>query len=324
MFRLHTALILVLGIAAFACRVPVPQPAGLTIAIKGKGRVQTPPAPNVDVRVGVDVGADAEVDVAVGVESDALALVEPPAPTIPVALEGAAVVEFFGIPLEGAQDVVFVFDRSGSMIELAQGQIAQLTISQPTPMNPPPFPPTEPPPLPPTDAPPLPPDAAQTLPPEPLPPEGTYEPEVPFQLQAPRKIDVAHAELVAALEQLPAGTRMNVLFFNNRIESLEPGITALEDDDRVNVIDFVWETVPYGTTALAPAMRTAFLMRAKRIVLLSDGLGNVGGDAASVIRDAREAMRGGVRIDTIGLGPDQDTSLLGTLARESGGIYQRL
>jgi hypothetical protein len=86
----------------------------------------------------------------------------------------------------------------------------------------------------------------------------------------------------------------------------------------------VKETEPTGATALAPAMRTAFLMNARRIVLLSDGVGNVGGNAAAVLRDAREAMRGGVRIDTIGLGAGQARDLLGKLAGESGGLYQAL
>jgi hypothetical protein len=35
-------------------------------------------------------------------------------------------------------------------------------------------------------------------------------------------------------------------------------------------------------------------------------------------------MRGSVRIDTIGLGREQDAELLQALARESGGIYQSL
>jgi hypothetical protein len=60
------------------------------------------------------------------------------------------------------------------------------------------------------------------------------------------------------------------------------------------------------------------------VVLLSDGLGNVGGNASAVLRDAREAMRGGVRIDTIGLGRGQDSELLSALAGESGGLYQAL
>ncbi len=115
-----------------------------------------------------------------------------------------------------------------------------------------------------------------------------------------------------------------MLFFNNRLEALHASITPLDASNREEMITFVLETFPDGRTALAPAMRLAFLLKASRIVLLSDGLGNLGGDASSVIRDAREAMRGGVRIDTIGLGRDQDTWLLRTLAAESGRIYQRL
>lgn len=199
--------------------------------------------------------------------------VTPPAPLVP--LQGAAVVEFFGIPLEGANGVVFVLDRSGSMKQPASEHIAELSSS------------TEP-------------------------------------NMVPRKIDVAHAELVAAIEQLPAGTQMNVVFFNRQLEAFAASMVSLEDASREELIGFVTGTFPTGRTALAPAMRTAILMNANRVILLSDGLGNVGGDAETVLRDAREAMRGGLRIDTIGLGKDQDIELLRDLAVESGGLYQAL
>lgn len=331
--RLHTASLVILGLACFACKVAVPQPPQLTIALNPKARAHTPPPPKVEVELRAGVGAaevqtgaqvqvEAQVEIEAEVEVEAAAgayveaEVEPPQPTIPVALEGAAVVEFFGIPLEGTQDVVFVLDRSGSMEELALGQIAQL--GSPQAVQPEPLP------VPPAGAQPAPPENVQPLPPAVASAQGAQQQETPPQVQVPRKIDVAHAELVNALERLPAGTRMNVLFFNNRLEALQATIAPLKEGDREDVIDFVRETFPDGQTALAPAMRTAFLMNARRIILLSDGLGNVGGDAESVIRDAREAMRGGVRIDTIGLGQDQNAWLLQTLARESGGIYQPL
>lgn len=141
---------------------------------------------------------------------------------------------------------------------------------------------------------------------------------------SPRKIDVAQAELLEALQRLPEGTRLNVIFFDQGLEGFAQQSVALEPKTRDDLIAFVKATVPYGSTALAPALRTAFLMNAPRVVLLSDGLGNVGGDSEDILRDAREAMLGDVRIDTIGLGPDQDRILLETLAAESGGIYQRL
>jgi hypothetical protein len=236
------------------------------------------PAGGVTVSVNATIRADARV---------AVPAPPPPPPAPVVELQGAAVVEFFGIPLEGAQDVVFVLDCSGSMSELAQGRLAQLR-------------------------------APQTSPADAPPPAGGPV------TSPPRKIDVAQGELVDALERLPAGTRMNVVFFNSDLEAFAPSIVPLEEPGRAGLIGFVKETAPTGSTALAPAMRTAFLMNARRIVLLSDGLGNVGGNAADVLRDAREAIRGGVRIDTIGLGAGQDAELLSALASESGGLYQAL
>lgn len=222
----------------------------------------------------------------------------PPPPPVLVELQGAPVVEFFGIPLDDAADIVFVLDRSGSMSEQASGRIALLHTAPP-----PPPPMDELPPPPPPDAPPPPPPPAPVV---------------------PRKIDVAQAELVDALQRLPAGTRLNVIFFNDEIEALAADVVAVDDTGRANMIAFVLDTTPTGSTALAPAMRLAFLMNARRIVLLSDGLGNRGGGPAAVLRDAREAMRGGIRIDTIGLGRNQDDDLLRTLAVESGGLYQPL
>jgi hypothetical protein len=241
----------------------------------------------------------------------------PPPPPVAVELQGAAVVEFFGIPLDEAADIVFVLDRSGSMSEPASGRVALIDTTQPPPVEPTP---TAPPP-PDSDAPPPPPS------PDPYAPPPTPESPAPAPPPAPvtpRKIDVAQYELVDALARLPAGTRLNVIFFNDELEALAADVVAVDDNGRANMIAFVRETTPTGSTALAPAMRLAFLMNARRVVLLSDGLGNTGGGPAAVLRDAREAMRGGIRIDTIGLGNNQDADLLQTLASESGGLYQGL
>ncbi len=267
-----------------------------------------------------------ELAIRVNVTTRVQARVQATAPEVIVPIENAPVAEFFGIPLEGVGDVVFVLDCSGSMSELAQGRLAQL--QGPTgPTSPPPPPPV--PPGPPDGSPPdgSPPDGS---PPDGSPPPG-YPPPAPSvgppvepAPSQPRKIDVAQVELVDALERLPAGTRLNVLFFNDSLEAFAPNMVPLDEPGRSGLISFIRATGPEGNTALAPAMRTAFLMNAKRIVLLSDGLGNVGGRAHEVLRDAREAIRGGVRIDTIGLGRDQDRQLLNALAVESGGLYQPL
>jgi hypothetical protein len=274
------------------------------------------------------ISAKATVHANVHVQAQVQGQAQVEAPVVAIQpLQAAPVPEFFGIPLEGVQDVVFVLDVSGSMDELAEGQIARIRVQKPppavaapasAPVDPsaPPPDPNAPPPDP--NAPPPDPNAP---PPDPnAPPPSTPTPAV----TQPRKIEVAQSELVEALQRLPAGTRLNVLFFNSDVDGFAPGSVTLDEANRSTLITYIWETQATGSTALAPAMRIAFLMNARRIVLLSDGLGNVGGNADSVLRDAREAIRGGVRIDTIGLGRGQDARLLGALASESGGFYQAL
>lgn len=230
----------------------------------------------------------------------------PPPPKPAVALDGAPVVEFFGIPLDDARDVVFVLDVSGSMSGTAQGRLAQLGPSEPPP---------EPAPAEPVDK-----DAQPQATANPV---GPADPNAPASSPPPRvsKLEVAQEELVAALERLPTGTRLNIVFFSEGVEAVAPALVTLDEGQRTSLSAYVRSTRPLTSTALVPAMRTAMMLSAQRIVLLSDGHGNVGGHDGELLRDAREAMRGGLRIDTIGLG-SHDADLLRTLAAESGGLYQ--
>jgi len=271
------------------------------------------------------------------VKVDARVRIEPPPPPPPpapaVQLQAAPVVEFFGIPLEGAQDVVFVLDVSGSMDDPAYGQLAQISAPPPPPPGPQPTPSasmTVPPSATPGAGAPPPPDPNTPPPTDPNTPPADPNAQQPppattttVETRGPRKIEVAQAELIEALSRLPAGTRLNVVFFNSNVDAIAPGILVLDEQNRSTVEAYVRETDADGRTALAPAMRVAFLLNAKRVVLLSDGLGNVNGNSDDVMRDAREAIRAGIRIDTIGIGTDQDRWLLSSLASESGGLYQR-
>ncbi len=242
----HGSLV-ILSVLLCACTFRAPR--GIPVRVSGS------------IRADVHVQARAAVDVAV------------------VPLQGALVAEFFGIPLADAREVLFVLDVSGSMSEIATGQLALIA------------PPS-------TDA-------------------GA-------QPHVPTKMEVAQAELIDAIAKLPPGSRVNILIFSDLVDAYAPGEIVLDETSRADMIEFVRDMRPETATALQPAMRVAFLMNAPRIVLLSDGLGNVGGGPEDIMRDASEAMRGGVRIDTIGIGPSQDTKLLASVASETGGLYQRL
>ena len=206
------------------------------------------------------------------------------APTPVIRADVNVQISFFGIPLAGAQDVVFVLDRSGSMRGLAAG-FAGDDVG----MN----------------------KAASTL-------IG-----VGTQIAGAgrnSKMEAAKAELVHTLQMLPDGTRFMIIFFDDELAAFAPTMLTLEPSTRAAAINFVRGIKPGGSTAAVPALRLAYKAGAARVILLSDGLANTGGGANDLLAEARERMQYGVRFDTVGLGIDQDSALLNTLSAESGGL----
>lgn len=197
-------------------------------------------------------------------------------------------VSFFGVPLDGAQDVVFVLDRSGSMSgvttgftgqQLGMGETKSLLVGLGL-------------------------DLANEM-------TGSH---------LPTKLETAKAELVRALRAMPDGTRVGVIWFDDDISTPSRHLMILQPHTRAAIERFVSRIETGDTTAAVPALELAYRMGARRVILLSDGLANDGGDGDVLLARARDRMRDGVRFDTVGLGIDQDGAMLQQLANESGGV----
>jgi hypothetical protein len=198
-------------------------------------------------------------------------------------------VQFFGVPLDGAQDVVFVLDRSGSMEGIVTGGVngQQLGMSETK-------------------------SFVLGLGLDVL--NGATGNHVPTKLEA------AKAELIRTLRAMPDGTRFNVIWFDDEISALEHRMLILAPGTRQRVERFISRIKSGDSTAAVPALELAYRMGARRVVLLSDGLANSGGDGGDLLDHARVQMQRGVRFDTVGLGFDQDAKLMQQLASESGGL----
>lgn len=222
------------------------------------------------------------------------ATVVPPQPATPVETAAAVSmsveveISFFGIPLAGADDVVFVLDRSGSMGLVSTGVAGRdLGMSQ-----------TE--------------SVLTSL-------GGTLVNGAAGG-PLPSKLEAAKGELIRTLRAMPDGTRFGIIFFDDEIAAVAPELWVLGPNTRYQAEAFIRGIEPSGSTAAVPAMRLAYQMGARRVILLSDGLANTGGSGGDLLQDARAQMQRGLRIDTVGVGLDQDDQLLRTLAAESGGI----
>ncbi|MCE9580072.1 MAG: VWA domain-containing protein [Deltaproteobacteria bacterium] len=205
-----------------------------------------------------------------------------------VAVQAEVRIDFFGIPLNDARDVVFVLDRSGSMGEVSAGfagKAVGMSRGQ----------------------------AALAGFAASLVNSAAHGP-------LPSKMEVAKAELVRTLRALPDGTRVGVVFFDDELAAVAPTLIVLTPDSRAAIEGFVRGITARGSTAAAPALDLAYRMGAARVVLLSDGLANTGGSASELLARARGEIQRGLRFDTVGVGIDQDSSLLQSLAAESGGM----
>lgn len=135
------------------------------------------------------------------------------------------------------------------------------------------------------------------------------------------KLEVAKAELIKTLRALPDGTQFDIIFFDRDIVGMSAGgLLTMNAAVRQEAEAFVQRVRPGNSTAAVPALRAAYYSGAHRVVLLSDGLANDGGDGGQLLYEAREQIRNGMRFDTVGLGADQDYALLRSLASESGGM----
>lgn len=216
---------------------------------------------------------------------------EHPGPAGGGARAGASVevhIAFFGIPLDGADDVVFVLDRSGSMSGVAtgfSGRAAGMSDTEST-----------------------------------LASLGGTVANAAAGHPLPSKLEVAKHELLNAVARMPDGTRLDILFFDDEIDALSRGMVVLGPATRARVRAFIRGIRPGGSTAAVPALDLAYRIGAARVVLLSDGLANTGGDGGDLLARAQVQMRRGVRFDTVGIGLDQDGGLLQSLARDSGGM----
>jgi hypothetical protein len=197
-------------------------------------------------------------------------------------------VQFFGVPLDGAQDVVFVLDRSGSMEGIVTGFAgSQVGLSE---------------------------NKSFVL------GLGLDVLNAATGSHVPTKLEVAKAELIRTLRAMPDGTRFNVIWFDDDLQTPSNRMMILEPGTRQTIERFISRIKSGSSTAAVPALELAYRMGARRVVLLSDGLANSGGDGDDLLAHARDQMRRGVRFDTVGLGIDQDARLMQTLARESGGV----
>jgi Ca-activated chloride channel family protein len=141
------------------------------------------------------------------------------------------------------------------------------------------------------------------------------------------RIAQAKEAAIMAVKRLNANDIASVVVFDNRVNVLIP---ARKVTDQRHFIDTIRNVGVGGTTAIYDGVTTGASevrtnkdpRRLNRIVLLSDGLANVGPTRASEFAKlGRDLLGESISVTTIGLGLDYNEDLMKELARASDGNH---
>jgi len=140
----------------------------------------------------------------------------------------------------------------------------------------------------------------------------------------------ARTAAMAMVDALHQGDRIAVVTFDSRAEVLVPPVSIGADakTGKAAIRAKIERMEARGTTDLAAGLQTTLGQfggtapeAIRRIVLLSDGVPN---HASTIPGLAESARASGIAIAALGLGLEYDETLLGQIARASGGSFRRI
>jgi Ca-activated chloride channel family protein len=144
------------------------------------------------------------------------------------------------------------------------------------------------------------------------------------------KIEKAKQGACAALDQLGANDYVSMVVYDNRPEVLFPPQHIESAADREALKERIDHVRPGGGTAIYAGLELGAEQlrkhldreRLNRIVLLSDGIANVGPSKTSDLAGLARELRGdGLSVTTIGLGDDYNEDLMTAIAEASHANY---
>jgi Ca-activated chloride channel family protein len=141
------------------------------------------------------------------------------------------------------------------------------------------------------------------------------------------KLEQVKNSAVELLNNLDPTDRLAIVTYDDSIQTLLPSSTV---ENKARVRDLIYSLSPGGSTNLCGGMQAGFEEAKKhfrnenvnRIVLLSDGLANVGiVDPSAIASEAQRIRENRISVSTMGVGLDYNENLMASIADHSGGNY---
>ncbi|MCI0442555.1 VWA domain-containing protein, partial [bacterium] len=141
------------------------------------------------------------------------------------------------------------------------------------------------------------------------------------------KLEQVKHSAVEILNNLNPSDRLAIVTYDNSINTLLPSTSV---EDKAYIRELIYGLSPGGSTNLCGGMTAGFVEAQQnfrndsvnRIVLLSDGLANVGiVDPSQIANEAKRIRENKISVSTMGVGLDYNENLMASIADYSGGNY---
>ncbi len=143
------------------------------------------------------------------------------------------------------------------------------------------------------------------------------------------KLAYAKRALSTVVDLLTANDALSLIIYDDEAEILTP-LQRLTERNKRQILSLISDIQADGSTALyagvtlgAKSLQESLsAKRVSRVILLSDGLANVGPQSVSALQSLGSRLNEeGISVSTIGLGDDYDEDLMTGLARAAGGNH---
>jgi len=134
------------------------------------------------------------------------------------------------------------------------------------------------------------------------------------------KLAEARRQLIPFINGLPDGTRFSITAFNSSYTRFGSGGIAASTQSRAQAVAFINAFNASGGTRMKTPLEIAINEAPKTIYLITDGKPSESDQA--MLNIAQRARSRGIVINTVGIGKDQNQSLLRQIAQTTGGIYK--
>jgi hypothetical protein len=136
------------------------------------------------------------------------------------------------------------------------------------------------------------------------------------------KLAGAKRELTASIEQLPPSARFTVITFSQVVTHWSPSLQPAVAQNKESAKSFVESAQTFSHTYIGAALQAALAVDGvDEIFLITDGEPTDRSPNDILASVAQLNGTRGVRINSVGLGTDQDEAFLRSLAAYNGGQY---